>query len=349
MPSLADELKRDVERLALPNGRKVGTDGHEQARLFLLGRLQELRLAPYRGGSFDLPYRVDGQDFHNLIGVLPGSDRNLRPVLIGAHYDSVIEGCCADDNAAAVAIALSAADTLANERLRRDVVIAIFDAEEPLHWLEPSMGSTRFYEDQRLPIGFHSALIMDLVGHDVSLGNLPLRGDRIANLLFVMGAESHPMMKATLEEAVSKTTLPVVATLNRYLGADMSDHHAFRLNYVPYLFLSCGWWAHYHEMSDTPDQLNYVKMGRIRDFLIELLRGLVDDDGGSAVERVPGPEGPDDPTVKMEIELFKRAVGPLLGMILRELGIRSLETREDIDRLANWIAATFRQETSFGP
>ena len=75
------------------------------------------------------------------------ADAALRS-LIGAHYDSVIDAPCADDNAAAVAIALSAAGQLAGQTLNRDVVIALFDAEEPPYFHTESMGSTRFYRNR---------------------------------------------------------------------------------------------------------------------------------------------------------------------------------------------------------
>jgi hypothetical protein len=109
MPTLTDTLRLDVANLATPAGRVVGNPGHAAARDYLLGRLRQLDLAPYRNGSLDLPYRVGEQGFHNLVAVVPGADRIRRPLLVGAHYDSVIAACCADDNAAAVAIALSAA------------------------------------------------------------------------------------------------------------------------------------------------------------------------------------------------------------------------------------------------
>ena len=109
MPTLLDPLRLDVENLARTEGRVVGSPGHAAAHDYLLGRLRQLDLAPYRHGSLDLPYRIGGQEFHNLVGVVPGKDRARRPLLIGAHYDSVLPACCADDNAAAVAIALSAA------------------------------------------------------------------------------------------------------------------------------------------------------------------------------------------------------------------------------------------------
>ena len=64
------------------------------------------------------------------------------------------------------------------------------------------------------------------------------------------------------ERAGTVDGLSLVPTLNRYVG-DMSDHGVFRTNGVPYLFLSCGRWPHYHRDTDTPDRLNYEKMGRI--------------------------------------------------------------------------------------
>ena len=50
--------------------------------------------------------------------------------------------------------------------------------------------------------------------------------------------------------------MKLIATLNEYVG-DVSDHGIFRRNGVPYLFLSCGHWEHYHQPTDTPDRLNY--------------------------------------------------------------------------------------------
>ena len=64
-----------------------------------------------------------------------------------------------------------------------------------------------------------------------------------------------------------------MATLNRNIG-DMSDHHVFRQQGVPYVFLSCGRWEHYHAETDTPDRLNYAKMARIQRLLIPICRKL---------------------------------------------------------------------------
>src|SRR4051812_18304788 len=82
-------LRADVERLAAPGTRRVGTRGHALARAYLLERLTALGLAPYRGDAFGLPYRAGRQDFENLVGVVPGRAAGLPPVLLGAHYDTV--------------------------------------------------------------------------------------------------------------------------------------------------------------------------------------------------------------------------------------------------------------------
>jgi hypothetical protein len=70
----ADTLRADVEAIARPDGRMVGSPGHARARAYLERRLGELGLAPYRSDGFALSYRnaPAAEEFHNLVGVLPG-------------------------------------------------------------------------------------------------------------------------------------------------------------------------------------------------------------------------------------------------------------------------------------
>ncbi len=331
-------LREDVESLALPAGRVVGTLGHELARRHLDERLRSLGLTPYRGDTLSLPYRVSGHDFCNLVAVAPGRDRSLAPVLIGAHYDSVIAAPCADDNAAAVAIALAAGEHFQKHPLERDVVIALFDAEEPGWFHTPGMGSVRFYEDQKHSIGFHAVFVMDLVGHDVPLPAPELQyvTPHFTQLLFVTGAESHPAWPDIVSQK-RVAELPVVATLNRRVG-DMSDHGVFRMHGVPYLFLSCGRWQHYHQPSDTPEKLNYEKMGRIRDYLIGLAGRVSETILPPASDR-PGRE-PD--TSAFEIALLQEALGEMgMRLLLAAIGLERLETSEHLDALASRLQSYF--------
>jgi hypothetical protein len=339
------KLQQDVAALATAVGRKVGTGGHDAAKNYLLGRMEGLKLRPYRGDSFELPYESNGLTFSNLVAVAPGQNRNLAPILIGAHYDSVISSFCADDNAAAVAIALSAVESLARRNLERDIVLALFDAEEPPYYLGPDMGSTRFYNEQRHQVGFHAALIMDLVGHDVGL---PLPGldalrSVLGNLLFIMGAESHAFLPQAIQTCLPGPELPLVATLNRNVG-DMSDHHVFRLNGVPYLFLSCGQWPHYHQVTDTPERLNYPKMAKIGHFVVSVCRELdgIDLPDGNSPRTAGSLEFGVADTTRFEIELLKAAFGNSLPALQSFAGLNSLASRQDLDQLAIQFQSFFR-------
>lgn len=314
-----DRLRADVVRLARPEGRRVGFRGHAEAAAYLVGRLAEIGLVPYAGEGFALPYATRDGPFANLVGVVPGRDRASQPVLIGAHYDTAGDTPGADDNAAAVAIALEAARRLAASPAERDVVIALFDAEEPPYFHSHLMGSTRFVADQAVG-PFHAALIMDLVGHDV-----PVPG--LEELVFVTGMETDPALEGVLLGQPARPGLRFATVLNRYVG-DMSDHHAFRLQRVPYLFLSCGRWAHYHAPTDTPEKLAYPKMAATADFV----EGVVRDVAGRSLD---GPwEGYD--TTATDVATLRAAAGEWLDAH----GI-PLRGRADIDRIAGLLLVQF--------
>lgn len=320
--SLARQLQDDVEKICFPYGRRVGTHGHDEAESYLYERMIEIGCVPYREDSIRLAYQSEGQSFVNLIGRIPGRDGvGKAPVLIGAHYDSVIDAPCADDNAAAVAIALALGHAVAQGKaLDRDLIVAIFDSEEPPYFQSNSMGSNYFARCQMLEERMHGVIVMDLVGHDV-------RGfPGFADLVFVTGAESHAELSEVFSQARHPNTLKVVPTLNSYVG-DMSDHGAFRKLGIPYFFLSCGHWEHYHHPTDTPDRLNYEKMAAISALNLEFLIGM--DQSQLAGQRTK--ECLSD-TTEFEIHGMQNVFGPTLPSLLGRAGIHDLRTRDDVTR-----------------
>ena len=258
-------IEADVNILATDNGRATGSKGHVAAKEYLLERLSALSLEPYKDGAFEISYQSNGHDYSNILAMIEGTDPDLAPVLLGAHYDAVEGTPGADDNAVAVAILLEIAGKLEAHTFKRSIIFAFFDAEEPPHFLTTSMGSIRFYEDQRED-DIHCAIIMDLVGHDV-----PMQG--LEDLVFVTGMESHRGLADTITSLLPFQGIRALPLLNEYVG-DLSDHHIFRVNEVPYLFVSCGIWAHYHRDTDTPDKLNYLKAGRISEFVASLAEDI---------------------------------------------------------------------------
>lgn len=312
-------IEDDIRALANNTGRAVGTYGHQAARNYLLQRLENMDVIPYLPEGFVASYESAGELFHNIVAMVPGGDQSLEPILLGAHYDTCGSFPGADDNAAAVAIILDVAADMAQSSRDRSVVFALFDAEEPPNFLSHSMGSIRFYEDQRLT-DFHCALILDLVGHDVPVSGLE-------DLLFVMGMETDYGLGEVIKDCSAGPYIRVLPTLSRYVG-DMSDHHVFRVNEVPYLFLSCGTWEHYHRPTDTPENLNYGKIEAISSYLSVIASAI-------AMKQLAGPfEGYD--STDIELDYIRSVISPVMAQMGSPIGIKD---RRDIDLLANRIMA----------
>jgi len=292
---MSTQLRIDVEKLAAPGTRKIGTTGHELAVIYLETRMQMVGLEPYGGNSYRLPYQIKSSSYTNLAGIRPGSSRDLSPILLVAHYDTCQDQPGADDNAAAIAIWLDVLASLENIELQRDLIVLFPDAEEPPRFLTAHMGSTNFFTRQ-LQGSLHAGLVLDLVGHDVALKGME-------DLVFLFGAESHPDLAQVLVDTPLPDHLRNIATLNRYVG-DLSDHHILRENGVPYLFMTCGRWEHYHQKSDLPEYLNYEKMDRISRYLVQMIKQL----DTKPMEGIH----PDHDPVDMELQLLRRAVGPYL-------------------------------------
>lgn len=317
----ANKVQLDVKILATAQGREVGSAGHAKARSYLLMRMAEVGLKYYEGNSFELPYNVQGLRFTNLVGKLPGRTPDKPPILIGAHYDTF--GCLpgADDNAAGVAALLATAEHFRGRAHRREIIFALFDAEEPPFFHSEAMGSTWFYCHQmREPAD--AAIILDLVGHD-----LPLPG--LEDVLIVTGMESDPAFEGVIRVATSPPGVSTVPTLNSYVG-DMSDNHVFNKHGRPCLLLTCGRWEHYHSHTDTPDRLNYRKIAAVALYVSQLAQEMDWVDFGLPSHNYD--------TTQTEIEFLKKNVLPSM----KKLGLGAeVQSRGDIDHLVRMLMSWY--------
>jgi hypothetical protein len=278
------------------------------------------------------------QSFCNLVGVIPGKDRSLPPLLIGAHYDSVIDAPCADDNATSVALNLAIAEAFVNRPLERDLIIAFFDAEEPPYFLGPCMGSNRFYQDHCQSIQFAGVIVTDLIGHDLDVsGGRNRFGSKIpgvglatrhfSEFVFLMGAESDGVFPEVVEKvADGRKGLRILPTLNRYVG-NMSDHHAFEQAGQPFLFLSCAQGKYYHHPKDDLEWINFEKLAKITEFVRDLLAQL---------DLTPAGNAPDakDP-YEFESRMIQKAVGKPMSLLAKAFGHEIPKTRESITRFVS--------------
>lgn len=290
MDACIDRLRTDVGRLTSHPDRVVGSAGHVAARTWAVDRFRTLGLASLTGHSFELPYEHRGARFANVAGVIPGSrGEGGLPVVLGAHYDTVAGTPGADDNAASLAIVAEVAARLVRHPASRPVLVVAFDAEEPPHFQQRTMGSIRFVEDH---VGerVHAAIVLDLVAHAIPL-------DGLRDVVALMGAESHPAWVDVVER-LAQGPFSLLTVPNAVMP-DMSDHRAFRLAGRPYLFVTCGQGPDYHRPTDTLARLDLRKAAVVADLVEQIVRA-------SAESQMDGATPHD--TRDLDYALMKRAL-----------------------------------------
>lgn len=86
-------------------------------------------------------FRADGTLCENLVVERPGASLRREVVVIGAHYDGVLDKPAANDNASGTAAVIELARAFAAETLPRTVRFVAFTNEEPYHFQTETMGS----------------------------------------------------------------------------------------------------------------------------------------------------------------------------------------------------------------
>ena len=104
----------------------------------------------------------------NIIGSRPGSNIQLRPLLVSAHYDTTQDSPGADDNASGLAGMLECAAVLQVAPLKRPVEFVAFDMEEAQPEREGLVGSSAFVsylEGIEGPPVFEGLYNLEMVGY----------------------------------------------------------------------------------------------------------------------------------------------------------------------------------------
>jgi Peptidase family M28 len=242
-------------------GRAPGTPGGIEARRIITDALAA-------GGISVTEQPVPGCRGANLLAAIPAAGLSVeateRWVLLGAHHDhlgrqgrQIFRG--ADDNAAAVAVVVEVAVALAREpAARRGVLVATFDGEEPPHFLTKSMGSEWYAAHPPVALNRIDAMMcMDLVGHAIGDERFPAD---VRGTVFALGGERSAGTGAHLDALAQAEPGLWVRRMDAEIIPPLSDYEPFWSRAVPFVFLTCGRWRHYHTPEDTPDKLDYTKM-----------------------------------------------------------------------------------------
>lgn len=329
-------------------GRAPGTPGGRLARDRVQEEFVAAGLEPSAPGGEWLQ-AVPGCAGHNVVGRLPG--KGERAIVVGAHYDHLGEAengeayWGADDNAAAVAVLVEVARLLRGRELERSVIFCGFDGEEPPHFCTAGMGSVHFVADPPVPLESIDAMVcMDLVGHALGPEGLPAA---VADSLMVMGAGRGEGLGGAVDRAATRTPPGVIP---RRMSCEMipalSDYYAFDRAQIPFLFLSCGRWQHYHQVTDTPEKLAYPKIAATAGFLAELVVELADLEH----ERRYVPGGSDDAATVQSLRAVGEALEPIdarakmLLLALKPFGSRekfSAIERQALAGIVSMVESTF--------
>ncbi len=249
-------------------GRVPGSEGNRVAREYIMTLFERLQLHPAFGNGKSYVQEINtGGDLtgSNVGGYIKGTTGKF--IIVGAHYDHIAHSPGADDNAAAVAQVLSTATYFASKKIetKHNIMFLAFDCEEPPYFLSDRMGSVFFYEHCPVPRDrIELAIILDLTGHAIKVNGL-------GNRVFVLGTEySSDLLDAVHLASEQIPILKPFCTRNDRVG-DLSDHHVFRANGKPFLFLSCGRTEHYHSSSDTVENLDMARLCEVKDFLVALV------------------------------------------------------------------------------
>lgn len=274
----AAQVRPHVETLAGPEYRgRRGPDAFRAAQ-YLVDRFRECKLKPlFPDNRFDqrIPGDSDKEDGAHIVGVnvggwIEGSDPVLKDeyIVIGVHHDhlGVREGeiyAGADDNATGVAMMLEVARVISSLPTppKRSVVFIGFDLEEHLLW-----GSRWFVAHPPWPLTkVKLFMTADMIGR--ALGDLPLP------VVFVMGSEHSPAIRATLDQSVRPKEVEI-ARLGIDLVGTRSDYGPFRDRQIPFLFFSTGQHPDYHSPNDLPSKVNYEKVAQVSNLAARITQSV---------------------------------------------------------------------------
>lgn len=249
------------------------------------------RLAEYGWATSGQPFRALGKSYFNILGVKWPPGRPAKdgpaPLLIGAHYDTVVGSPGADDNASGLAVLLEAADRLRHLVLARPVWLAAFCLEE--HGLLGSRAFISGLKQTGQPVD--GAIVLECVGYasrdagsQRTPPGVPISLPSIGNFLGIVGNEASRDLLATVERNARRVApnTPTIALAVPGRGESLpdvrrSDHAAFwDEGYRAVMLTDTANFRnpHYHQPSDTLDTLDLDFLEGVSEIVVGCIEDL---------------------------------------------------------------------------
>jgi len=313
-------LLEDVKYLSddALEGRMTGSPGADSAAAFVARRFEAVGLTPPAGGwlqEFVVPpdapaaphLAVAGLEGRNVIGILPGRDRELarEAVVVGAHYDHLGRGGPfaldpdsagavhngADDNASGTAALIEIARVLALRPPARTVVFVAFTGEEL-----GLLGSAYYVRHPVVPLP-----------RTVAMVNLDMVGRLRSNRLIVYGAATAKELPALLDSLDRAAGFDLKAEGDGYGPSDQSSFYAAKR---PVLHFFTDLHEDYHRATDDWPKINADGLKRVADFAGVVVAALADRRRPLTFVDLPAPH-----TASADSHVVMPGYGAYLGTI----------------------------------
>jgi hypothetical protein len=283
--ALRERLRGHVVTLATHIGARSTSvpAGLARAEAYVRG---ELTRAGY--AETDEVFRADGVTCRNFVVERPGTTRPREVVIVGAHYDGVINKPAANDNASGTAALIELARAFTHIDTARTLRFVAFTNEEPHHFQTESMGSlVNARRARQRGDDVVAMLSLETVGYDDTRPGsqqyppplslfYPDRGDFIA---FIGSTEMAPLVRRALGTFRASARFPSegAALSARTPGVGWSDHWSYwQVGYPAIMVTDSAPYRdpNYHTPRDTPDKLDFDRMTRVVAGLVPVVRDL---------------------------------------------------------------------------
>ncbi len=227
----------------------------------------------------------------NLEVELPGASRPQEIIVVGAHYDSVLNCPGANDNASGVASMLEISRLLAAKNHARTIRFVAFANEEPPFYYTKDMGSSRYARRSRIQgENIVAMLALETMGYYSEAPNsqkypfpfnlfYPNTADFIG---FVGNTASRRLVREAIAAFRTHVDFPSegLAAPGFIVGIGWSDHWSFWQEDYPAIMVTDTAffrYAYYHSQKDTPEKLDYDRLARVVCGLSDVVSTLADD------------------------------------------------------------------------
>lgn len=228
-------------------------------------------------------FEVWEQTYENVIGTKPAHN-SAAPLILAAHYDTVMGSPGADDNASSLAVLIEVARRLQRTPLARPVQFVAFCLEE-----EDLLGS-RAYVAHLAKTGqsLYGAIVLECVGYaseqegsQRTPPGIPVAVPSVGNFLALIGNQASAQLTTTLTQAMAPM-IPVVPLIVPGNGEQLpdtrrSDHTAFwEQGFAAVMVTDTANFRnpHYHRSTDTIDTLNLKFLTSVADAVTNAVLAL---------------------------------------------------------------------------